>query len=286
MKVRNLLAGLLLACLAFQVGAQVAPVPSRSSAEARERVAPLMEALGAGPLLEIVREEGLANGEKLGREMFAGAEAERWAHAVSRIYDIDRMAEILLDGLATDIDPDHLDPLLEFFGSALGRRIVALEIAARRALLEPEVKAASGDYLMRLRAEGGERLALLEQFADRNDLVDANVSAALNANLAFFSGLRGEDAPGLRWGEGEVLRDIWQQEEAIRDEIAQWVMTYLSMAFQPLSNDELKTYIAFTGTAAGRGFNTGLFVSFNALFQWTSNQMGQAAAGFLRGETL
>ncbi len=285
MTVKILLAGLLVVLAAGGVVAQAPMGPLRSGEEAQERVEPLLEALGTRSLLGVVREEGVISGAKLGRELFAGTDVERWVHAVSRIYDVEHMLEVMLDSLAADTDPADIAPLLDFFEGPLGRRIVALEVAARRARLDPDVQVATGEYLAMLQVDDPERFALLEEFASRNDLIDTNLAATFNARLAFLDGLSGaiSDGPG---DYGAMPDDIVGGGGAARAEVAQWVMIYLALAFQPLSTRELETYIAFTETAAGRRLNANLFVAYNDLFQRASKQVGRTIAYFLYSEKL
>lgn len=260
--------------------------PLRASEEERERTAPLLQAVGMDRLLPILREEGMSHARDLEAEMFPGRGRARWPELVGGIYDTERMGLIMLDEIAADTEPWDLEPLTDFFDSELGRRIVDLEISARQAMLDPSVEEASQEYLAMLRDEGGERLDLLEEFASVNDLVDLNVTGALNANFAFFTGLNKAGAFTDFRGEEEMLQEIWAQEPEIRLDTELWVMSFLALAYQPLSDAEFRSYVEFSQTPAGRHFNINLFAAFNELFQTISNDLGMAAAQFMTGEDL
>lgn len=263
-----------------------AQAPAGADTTSREQIAPLIEATGVPELMEIIRAEGLSHAASLEADMFPGRGRARWSDMVDRIYDPARMLDLFAVEMAERTPPGQIDPVVDFYGAELGQRIVSLELSAREALLEPAVEAASNEYLALLQDEGGARLDLLEEFAGVNDLVESNVSAALNANFAFYTGLNNAGGFGEIREEGEMLREIWSQEEQIRFETALWVMSYLAMAYQPLDDRELDAYIGFSRSEAGQQLNANLFHAFDELFQVISYEMGMAAAQFMIGEDL
>ncbi len=286
MRIRFVRIGALMLLFQISIFGQGLAGTSVSDAPLPERTAPLLDALDMPDLVETIRAEGLAHAEEIRSTLFPGRGQERWPELVSEIYGSERMMGILGAELEAATEPWHIDPLVDFFDSALGRRIVRLEISARQAFLEPAVEEASLEYLGKLRDSDGQRLEILEEFAETNDLVEANVATALNANMAFQMGLNNAGAFGPMREEGEMLREIWMQQDEIRTETARWLMSYLSLAYQPLSDAELQSYIEFSQSEAGKRLNADLFSAFNELFQVISYDMGEAAAQFLVGEEL
>ncbi|RYH10424.1 DUF2059 domain-containing protein [Tropicimonas sp. IMCC6043] len=270
------------ALMLFAAAASAEPV----SDPMRARIEPLARALALDELMEVIRLEGLAHGATLGEEMFPGRGRSRWPEIVAGLYRTERMSRIVLDEMAAGMEPWQIDPMLDFFESDLGRRIVSLEVAARRAMLDPSVEAAGRAHLAELEAEDGRRLALLEEFVEVNDLLDSNVTAALNATYAFYIGLNGAGSPDRFRGEEDMLRDIWRQEPSIRRETGEWLMSYLALAYQPLTESELSAYVDFSRSDAGQQLNSRLLAAFDALFQTISTELGRAAAQFIGGEEL
>ena len=78
--------------------------------------------------------------------------------------------------------------MIAFFEGPLGRRVVELELSARRALLDEDVEAASRTALEARRADDDPLLDRLEAFISVNDLIESNVVGALNSNIAFYRG--------------------------------------------------------------------------------------------------
>jgi len=256
------------------------------SAAAKAEVAPLLDALGLNELLPIMRAEGLAYSEELALDMFPGRGGPRWESLVDRIYGVERMSEIMTTEMARDLDSAEIAPVMEFFTSELGRRIVRLEISAREALLEPSVEDASKSALAVMRERDDPRLEVLERFVQANDLIESNVVGALNSNWAFYQGL---DAGGAFQGalsEQEMLADVWEQEPMIRADTTDWVFSYLAMAYQPLSDEEIDLYTALSNTPEGEALNTALFAAFDRMFTTISRDLGLAAATFMMGEDI
>ena len=209
-----------------------------------------------------------------------------WRAVVADIYDSERMGDVVLDGLADSLSGADLDPMLEFFESKRGQRIIALELSARQALLDDEVEALATERYEDLKSEGDPRIDLLTDFIEANDLIDSNVVGGLNANYAFYQGLRDGGALDGSFGEAEILADVWSQEEAIRTDTTQWVYTYLAMAYQPLEDADIEAYTEFSESEAGRRLNRALFDAFDAMYTGISHTLGRTAATYLSGEDI
>jgi len=153
-------------------------------------------------------------------------------------------------------------------------------------MLDPDVEDASRLTLEELRAEEAPRLALIEEFVSVNNLVEDNVISGLNANLAFYQGLRDAGAIGPEMGEGDMLAEVWSQEDAIRAETDTWVNAYLTMAYAPLSDDDLRRYTDMTRGAEAQALNRVITEAYNAVFMDVSRQLGRAAGAVLAGQDL
>jgi len=268
--------------------AAVALIASQGAVMAQS-VAPidtLFRALGLPEIIEIMREEGISYGTDLKAELFGGRGGSRWNAMVEDIYDTTRMQTAVRNRMDTELAADDLAPMIDFFASERGQRIIALEVSARRALLDAGVEDASKDALAAMIADDDARLTLLREFSDASDLVENNVVGALNSNYAFFKGLvDGGAFPGVMSQE-EILADVWNQEAAIRADTEEWLFSYLALAYQPLSDDELKTYTAFFQTDAGVSLNRAIFAAFDEMFVMVSLALGQGAAQFMAGQEL
>lgn len=269
---------LLLGALALLTCLVVAP-PVRA-----ERVDDLMDALQVESMLGIMRTEGLSYGEELASDMLPGGSSAPWRDSLSQIYDADRMRDVVRSGFAETFDGTDPDPLIAFFSSDLGQRVVQLELAAREAMVDDAVEEAAREAYQDLKGDEGPRLDQLRRFVEVNDLLEANVTGALNASFKFYSGL--VDGGGLRMSEGDILSDVWSQEEDTRMDTREWLYAYLLLAYEPLEDEELEAYIALSETSQGRALNRALFAGFNAMYDEISYALGLAAAQQMKQQEL
>ena len=253
-------------------------------AAAADEVDDLYEALGLPRIVAVMQAEGIAYGEAMAGDLFAGRAPEQWDDTVRTIYDVDWMEERVLANLRTELDGADVGTMLEFFVTEPGRTIVSLEVAGREALLDEAVEAAAGEAARE--AEGTPRMDLIGEYIAANDLVENNVSGALNANYAFYRGMvqGGAFEPVLT--EDEILSQVWAQEPQIRASTDEWLRSFLNLAYAPLEDADLQAYIAFSRSPAGREMNAALFNAFDPMFDEVSRALGLGAARYLAGDAL
>jgi hypothetical protein len=184
-------------------------------------------------------------------------------------------------------DPQAMEQIVAFFATDRGQRILSLEIAARRALLDEAAEEAAAVSVDDMRAREDPRLAVLERFAAANDLIEQNVSGALNANFAFYQGMSDGGAfDAAKMTEADMLADVWSQEPEIRAETESWLYPFLALAYEPLSDADLQAYLAFSESGASRAMNAAMFAAFDEVFRAISRDLGRAAAEMLSGQDI
>lgn len=261
------------------MGLQAAPAAAATPEE-------LFETMRLADILGIMREEGLAYGEDLRVEMFPGQSTAGWPQVIDDIYATERMETEFLQSFTEIIGDTDLDPLIGFFASDRGQRIIEFEISARRALLDEAVEETARDIWMDLESNGDARLELIEEFVVANDLIEANVAGAMNSSLAFYEGLATGEGMGEVWTSDRILAVVWEQEEEIRSDTREWIYPYLTLAFEPLEDADIEAYIALSETEEGGALNTALFAAFDVLFVNVSREIGEAAARYMQGEDI
>jgi len=241
----------------------------------------LFQAMQLPAIIAIMREEGLASGGELADQMFPGGAPSDWATAVSTIYDADRMTAEVQAALDVALDGQDIAPMLAFFTAEPGASIVTLEVAARRALLDDAVEQAAKEVAAVAMADATARFQLVSRFATANDLVETNVIAAMNSNIAYYMGLMQGGALGGAMTEDQVLTDVYGQEAEIRATTTEWVFSFLMLAYDPVSDADLEAYVAFSESPAGQVLNRGLFNAFDRTFQDISRALGLATAQYM-----
>ena len=254
----------------------------------QDRIMALSDSLQIGDVIEVMRLEGLDYGRQMESELFPGMGGADWRRIVALIYDTQTMRRRFDATLAAELggEPDAVAAAISFFGTDLGRRILQLEVEARRSLLDSSVEDAARLRVEEMEAEGNARLDLLRSFAEANDLIESNVLGALNANLAFFQGMAEVGGLAEELTEDQMLRDVWAQEEEIRLETEDWLYPYLALSYGPLEDAELAEYLAFSQTPAGQRLNVALFAAFDAVFTAISRDLGRAAARQMIGKDI
>lgn len=246
----------------------------------------LLSAMRLAEVMEIVAEEGRDYGEDLRDEMFPGRGGERWSQVVARIYDAGPTTEVMTAYLAETLSAEQVSELTVFFASPLGMRITDLELTARRALADVEVEDTVALKVEAMRADQDPRLDLIDQYVEANDLIELNVASGMNANFAFYQGLVESGVLGVDLSDEDMLNDVWAQEPALRAETEDWLYIFLTLAYEPLSDEELLAYIDLSRSGAGRVLNHALFAGFDIVFRRISREMGIAAAQFMSGQDI
>jgi hypothetical protein len=264
--------------------AQSGPADAGLASRAPELRA-LLGAMGLYDILAIMATEGREGAPDLEADMFPGQGGAAWMAVVAGIYASDKMMADFEAALPLDrLSADDIATLRAFFESDLGARIAAGEIAARQAFLDPALEQIATDLAQERAAQNHPRIAQLTSFNIVNDLVERNVSGALNANFAFYRGLSEGGAFPAPLPEAMMLAEVWGQEPAIRSETTQWLFAYQTLAYEDLSDADLEAYIALSRSPAGQAINASLFAAFDTVFNAISYELGRAAAGFVAGE--
>ena len=248
----------------------------------------LASTLKIADVIEVMRLEGLKYGAQMEEELFPGRGGAAWKSVVALIYDGPTMQTRFEEAFAQQLAGREADlPAIQtFFGVELGQRILTLEIEARRSLMDEAVEDAAKAAVEDMMAEGTPRFDALQAFSDTNDLIEMNVTGALNANLAFFQGMAEVETADQEMTQDDMLMTVWGQEPEIRAETEAWIYPYLSLAYGPLSDAELEAYIAFSKTKPGQVLNGALFGAFDAVFSAISRDLGRAAAKQMMGEDI
>ncbi|NSX55267.1 DUF2059 domain-containing protein [Parasulfitobacter algicola] len=254
---------------------------------AQNRVDPLIEALRLEEIITVMRQEGLSYGDELADDMFPGrGTGPDWQATVSGIYETERMMTTIATTLEVEMEGVEIEPLVTFFQSDLGKKIIGLELSAREAFLDESVEEAANDRFRMLEQDGDARLDLIKEFSRTNDLIDSNVVGAMNSNYAFFIGLI--DAGGFpnQLTEEQILTDVWEQEPEIRENTTEWLYSYQLLAYQPLTDDELQAYVEFSTSEEAQAMNRALFVGFDMMFTNISRALGTSVGIYMGGQEL
>ncbi|MFZ0099086.1 MAG: hypothetical protein WAK98_11425 [Gemmobacter sp.] len=272
-------------------GLGVAPASAETTVEQAAilpQVQDLVSAMRISELAQVLQSEGEAYGVQLKDEMFPDRGGSDWAAMVTRIYQADGLTEEFTRSLSSELagKPEVATKAQAFFASPTGRKIIGLEIEARRAMLDDATEEAAKEAFGAMEAKGAPRVDALRRFVAANDLVEMNVMGALNANLAFYKGMSQGGAFTEDMTESDMLAEVWAQEDQVRQETEDWLWPYLALAYQPLSDEEMQAYQVFSEAPEGRALNAALFAAFDASFVRISGELGRAVALMVQGQDI
>lgn len=276
---------------AGQGGLGIAPAYGETRVEQAAilpQVQELVAAMRIGELAQVLQAEGEAYGVQLKDEMFPDRSGSDWSAMVTRIYQADGLTEEFTRSLSAELadKPEVAAKAQAFFASPTGRKIIGLEIEARRAMLDDAAEEAAKEAFGAMEAKGAPRVDALRRFVAANDLVEMNVMGALNANLAFYKGMSQGGAFTEGMTESDMLAEVWAQEDQVRQETEDWLWPYLALAYQPLSDEEMQAYQVFSEAPEGRALNAALFAAFDASFVRISGELGRAVALMVQGQDI
>ncbi|WP_317054704.1 DUF2059 domain-containing protein [Roseovarius rhodophyticola] len=259
-------------------------VTSPMARAAGEDMAALIDALRINETVEIMRKEGLRYGSELGVEMLPGVNAKAWQDQVARIYDTDKMAQVVTQGFETALDGKEIAEVVAFFTSETGQEIISLELSAREAFLNEDTEMAAMDAYERARDENSHLFQQVETLISDSDLVDYNVMGALNSNLMFYRGLA--DGGAFEMSEEDMLADVWSQEGDVRNDSEGWLGAFLILAYQPLDDAELEAYAEVYRSEQGKVLNAAIFEAYDQMYEELSYLLGRAVAQQMQSEEL
>lgn len=245
-----------------------------------EPVDDLLEVLGSDALIEVIRDELLDYGEEVGEAMLSDGGGAAWSDILERLYDTELMQARLRSTMQESFGDTEIAPLIGFYETEQGQRIVQAELDARRYLLtegaQEEAEAAC--------LEPPEHKEALLEFAEVNDILERNVAGTLNSDLAFYHGL--VDGGVFEMSEGEVLDEVQGRLPEIRVSLESWLSGYLCASLGSLPEGDLAAYTAFSQTEEGHALNNAIFDGFGALYDDLSYAIGLAVSVQMLGEDL
>ncbi len=274
--------------LVLLAGAQAAAAQDRAASfEA------LAGALRITDTVAIMREEGLIYADQVAEAMLAEVDTAGWERQIAQLYDTNRMEQLVLQGLERALEGADLAPMLVFYSSDVGQRAVTLELAARRAFLDPKAedaaRAAATDAAARKDGPQADLLGRVQRLIEGGDLIERNVTASLNADMMFWRGVMAAGGPGPAGDEGDEadLADaVTVDLDETRRETEAWMTAFLLVACGPLTPEQMDDYATFFETRDGRTLNAALFEGFNGMYDQLAYLLGHTAGTWMNSAPL
>lgn len=249
-----------------------------------EKAQAVLRALAVTDIIEVMRQEGLAQAKDVTRAFLPPSAAAGWRRNLDTIYDLDWMEDTVLQHFSRELGDADMSTVLAFLTSPNGKRLVALEVSARQAMSDVGIEdAARAAY----RAGGDAsdtRRNSVAAFIHSNDMIEANVEGALHASFSYYRGLR--ESGALEMSDRQIIDEVWATEAETRSDTSEWLHAFLLMAYSPLEDAVLAEYAALAETGAGQRMNQALFASFDQMFSEIFYSLGLTTGQALQAQDL
>ncbi len=228
---RSFLAPLLLAVLLIWGAA--------SQAADRERLREFLEVTGFDVAIASIQLDAMS-GPALAGEVPQAFGAD-WTRMAEVIFDPDSMIDRAIDMMQT-VMPDHLvDHGIDFYGSDLGQRLVAVENASQ--MEESELTAEGGAALLEMLAESDPaRLARLRAFSRATGSADSAIRALIEVQLRYLVAASRAGIIKLRVDETELRLMLQAQTGEMRAQMEQAGLLSAAWTYRDLSTADLERY--------------------------------------------
>lgn len=236
-------------------------------------------------MIIVMRQEGLVDNATMPEDLLGEATGASWQDTLDEIYDLERMEDTVVAAMLQSLGGGDISEIEDFAASPIWQEAVDLELEARVAMLDTDVADAAVEAYYRHFDKNSRRLRDLQELAETADLIEGNVVGALNSILQFNLGMM-HGGFDVGYTEDELLAQIWSEEDAVRNDIAEWLYSFLLLAYDPMDRETLNDQIAFFETEQGQRLNQALFDGFNAMFDAISFDLGEAIANLMHEQVL
>ena len=103
----------------------------------------VLRALGLSDVITVMRQEGLAQGAGMSRQLLPLSAASYWQRSLEMIYNADRMEKTVTRRFFTELGDVDMAPVLAFLTCPTGQELVALELSAREAMMDGDIEQAA-----------------------------------------------------------------------------------------------------------------------------------------------
>jgi hypothetical protein len=246
------------------------------------RVAELFVALNMDEIISIMQYEGKLDAVATIKMYAERAVDEEVRARIDSIFDATEMQAALIKQTSENMNDAQIVAATEFLSSNVGMRANTLETTARRAISDDAIE----EYALS-QFEDASELTRYKQFQDlitTLDLIDQNTYSAMGAQYVFMRQLA--DTEALDLTDDAITELLMASEDELREGISEWLFGFFNMAYAPLSDADLATYIDFQKSDAGQALNRSLFAGFNELSVRHAQKMGTMVAELLKVQDL
>jgi hypothetical protein len=249
-----------------------------------DTTAMLFDALRMDILEEVIITEGQGHIRETAETYLDQRRVDGFVQQTQYIYDPQSIRDRIYAGMRDGLTEDQRAVALAFYQSDLGTLVAELEATARQAISADEVEEAAYSIAQSASEQDDPRIATIERAIEDLELVEMNMSGAMNAQYSFLMRLTKVDRLGL--SQGEILSMLDEAAEDTMGSIAEWLVAFMYMAYAPLDDEQLDQYVSYQLSENGDAVNKALFKLFNEIERDSSAALGKELAEALQSQEL
>lgn len=228
------------------------------------------ESAGAGKLdkaLELVElrsafndmPEQLIKGlDELPDESLADVRREELVGLAEKLFGADAVLSDVRDRMTGQVTPAHLDAVIEFYSSPLGKKLVAMEVAASGSESQTKIETEGAALYADIQSNNPRRLKSFDRIEKAIRMEDMMSSMIMNMTYAMISGMAGTSMLPQQLTDDQIAALVNQQIQASRGLVRQFLNNFFAYTYRDATNEDLQGYADFAETEAGRAFNAAL----------------------------
>ncbi|MFU1476883.1 DUF2059 domain-containing protein [Roseovarius sp. C7] len=164
---------------------------------------------------------------------------EGWQSQVSDLYEEEKLQDLALSMLEPTLSDDMREEAIEFYGSDLGQRFVAVENASHAEEADPADEAKGEDIL----DEASEaRRDALERLTDGIDAQGVSARAVQDIQVRFLMAASGAGLLEVELDEAMLRAQMAAGYEALRAELRAANLAHAARVYQGFSDEEIARY--------------------------------------------
>ncbi|MDF1728136.1 MAG: DUF2059 domain-containing protein [Sulfitobacter sp.] len=212
--------------------------PARAASN--PKIESFLEVTGFDVALESIRLSADSAPHMIGME--AGAFGSEWSRLVQEIFDTELMHDMAAEILDAALTDELLTHAAEFYGSDLGRRLVAVENDSHMEE-DDAFKSEAGEAIVAgLVRIGSPRVEILKRLNAASGSEDNSIRAIQEIQVRFLMAAAGAGVIELQMDEPDLREALRSPEGDMRTRIKANALANAAYTYQSFSDDELVAY--------------------------------------------
>lgn len=226
--------------LCLFVAATVVAAAGRAGAIDDSEIDSFLEVTGFGVALDAIKLSASSAPDMIGLE--TAAFGSEWTRLVDEVFDPEVMHDLARQILSQTLTEDMLDHAIGFYGSDLGRRLVAAENASHMAE-DDDAKTEEGERIVgALVQDGSPRLEHLKHLISAIGSEDSSVRAVQEVQVRFLMAAAAAGVIELQMDEADLRESMRESEPALRLAMRTGALTNAAYTYKEFSDDEIEAY--------------------------------------------